>query len=186
MSGSGRPIGIGGPQVKVRVTEHDIAWAVRDDSSRCMVARALARELPDAARIEVDTQTIRFTTHKGRFAYLTPLMVQRYVAAFDAAEPIEPFEFMLRNPMQLKRRVFSQEEKDAERLRRMTEEKSQDVMKGGVHHTATLPKKQPKETKEGHRGPPRVFKTRSRTYGHRVLRINQPMQSTALDEVPAE
>ncbi|MDP9145930.1 MAG: hypothetical protein M3N43_14775 [Actinomycetota bacterium] len=144
-----------------------------------MVAKALAREVEDATRIEVDTQTIRFSTAKGRFAYLTPLTVQRYVAAFDAGDRVEPFEFALRNPMQLKRRLMTPEDKDAIRLRRLTEARPDSGSR-------TLSKQkgdpQAKFDKEGYKAPPRVFKTRKRTYGSRLLRINQPMQPTALDE----
>lgn len=96
MSGNvGRPFAVGGPRIKVRVTEHDIAWAVRDDSSRCMVARALSTWLGKGTR-------------------------------------------------------------------------------------------QARASKEGAKPPPRVFKTRKRTYGARLLRINRPMQATALDEPVSE
>lgn len=174
-NGTGLPIGVVRTRLLVRVTEHDIEWAVRDDSSRCMVARALAREVDDASRVEVDTQTIRFTTTKGRFAYLTPLAVQRYVAAFDAGEPIEPFEFTLRSGLRIKQRLMSPEEKADNRLRVLTEDRKKDPL---------LPRNRAtKYTTEGDIGsPPRVFKTRRRTYGHRLLRINQPMQATGLDE----
>lgn len=187
MGNDSRPFAIGGPSIKVTVTEHDIAWATRDDSSRCMVARAIAREVVDAAHIEVDTQTIRFSTTEARFAYLTPLTVQRYVAAFDAGDPIQPFEFRLRNPMQLRRRIFTPEEKAAARLARLTE----DTNRKRKTRSSLPPKErlwlgkdtpQAKRSKDGQVAPPRVFKTRMRTYGHRILRINQPMQATALDE----
>lgn len=185
MSGNtGHPFAIGGPHVRVKVTEHDIAWAVRDDSSRCMVARALAREVVDASRIEVDTQTIRFSTHKGRYAYLTPLTVQRYVASFDAGDPVQPFEFTIRNPMQIRRRLLSPEERDMERVEHLTESPS--ATKPPLRRTAVAAKDKPRTFENvGHRGPPRVFKTKKRTYGARVLRINQPMQTNALDEQSA-
>ncbi len=171
----GYPIGVGGPRVKVRVTENDVRWAVRDDSSRCMVARAVAREVDDAHRIEVDTQTIRFTTRKGRFAYLTPPLVQRYVAAFDAGDPIEPFEFTLRNPLRIKQRLVTPEENAEYRVRQMTEARK-----------TTPPLRQKPATSYNTPGdiesPPRVFKTKKRTYGHRQLRINQPMAQSPVDE----
>jgi len=188
MSGNtGHPFAIGGPQVRVKVTEHDIEWAVRDDSSRCMVARALAREVVDANRIEVDTQTIRFSNSKGRFAYLTPLTVQRYVAAFDAGDPVQPFDFTLRNPMRLKQRILTPEEKAENRLRQLTEDTRTDPgLPSGVRRVGR--DKRPRKTATSYTtpgdtgSPPRVFKTKKRTYGARLLRINQPMQATALDE----
>lgn len=178
----GRPFTVGGPRIKVRVTAHDIEWATRKDSSRCMVARALAREVDDATRIEVDTQTIRFSTGDNRFAYLTPLTVQRYVATFDAGEPVEPFDFQLRNPMQLKRRLLTPEERAEGRLRRMTETASGSGREEGLPPVRRGGPKG-KRTGEGqYSSLPRVFKTSKRTYGARLLRINQPMQPTALDE----
>jgi hypothetical protein len=188
MSGDqGRVIGTGGPRIKVRVTENDIKWAVREDSTRCMVAKALARQVDDAHRIEVDTQTIRFTTATGRFAYLTPLRVQQYVAAFDAGDPVEPFEFSLRNGLRIKQRILTPEQRDEIRLRQLTEEtrsggrsrvpgvRKSGRLAGGIQPTGYTT---PGDTES----PPRVFKTKKRTYGHRLLRINQPMQPTALDE----
>ena len=46
---------------KVEVTEEDISKAQRNNSYKCVVAQAIARTIPDATRIEVDTQAIRFT-----------------------------------------------------------------------------------------------------------------------------
>lgn len=175
-----RPIAIGGPAVKVRVSEHDIAWGARDDSSRCMVARALARAVEDASRIEVDTQTIRFTNSKGRFAYLTPLRVQQYVAAFDAGEHIAPFEFTIRNPMRLRRNLATPEERAEQRVRTITEAPDDDATKAPLRSTRKASSRAGERrwtpVSEGHRPPPRVFKTKKRTYGARVLRINQPRE----------
>jgi hypothetical protein len=174
MSGNqGRVIGVGGPRLKVQVTQHDIEWGARDDSSRCMVSRAVAREVDDATRIEVDTQTIRFSTAAGRFAYLTPLTVQRYVAAFDAGDKVEPFSFTLQNPLRIKQRVLTPEERADNRLRQLTERRT----KGGIGPRGPRPRG-PGDIAS----PPRVFKTKKRTYGARLLRINQPRQSTTLDE----
>lgn len=182
MTGSrdNRPVAVGGPRLKVEVTQHDIDWGTRSDSSRCMVAKAIAREVADAARIEVDTQTIRFTSQDKRFAYLTPLTVQRYVAAFDAGDSIEPFKFQLQGAIQLRRRAFTPEEKDANRLRYMTETPDRSTPRSESKSAHRTPR--PQVGPDGQTSPPRVFKTHSRSYGHRLLRINQPMQATALDE----
>lgn len=82
---------------QIQVTDQDIARAKRNNSHHCVVTQAIARMIPDAARIEVDTQSIRFTRAQSgaRHVYLTPYAVQGYVIAFDAGEPIEPFSFRL-------------------------------------------------------------------------------------------
>ena len=82
---------------QIHVTDKDIARAQRNNSYHCVVTQAIARIIPDAARIEVDTQSIRFTRAQSgeRYVYLTPYAAQGYVIAFDAGEPIEPFSFRL-------------------------------------------------------------------------------------------
>src|SRR5215475_5876738 len=100
-----------GRRLHVDVTQRDIDWGIRGDSGRCVVARALARSIPDAARIEVDTQTVRFTSGGKRWAFLTPLVVQQYVADFDGGKPIGPFAFTLRSAIQLRRRLLDEASK---------------------------------------------------------------------------
>jgi hypothetical protein len=80
---------------EVAVTQSDIDRALQSNSAKCVVAQAIARTLPDATRIEVDTQTIRFTLGAERYAYLTPYSVTGYVIAFDAGDEIHPFRFRL-------------------------------------------------------------------------------------------
>lgn len=107
----------GGPMTKrdksgnyrIQVTEEDIRKAVVNSSMKCVVARAIARSVPDASRVDVDTQTIRWSTPDERVVYLTPYSVQGYVIAFDAGEEIQPFTFVLdrrrRVPVQSKRKT---------------------------------------------------------------------------------
>lgn len=182
-------------RLQINVVQRDIDRAVRVDSSRCVVATAVARAVPDATRIEVDTQTIRFTSGGKRLAYLTPLTVQGYVAAFDAGDPISPFSFQLREPMELRRRVLREESKPAaaaasaaareaykakERARHKAYRETKadavtntplsvPVSYAGLHTTTVS---------GGRKPPPRVFKTKARTYGHRQLRINRPAPSS--------
>jgi hypothetical protein len=80
---------------KIQVTEDDIARATRNHSMRCVVVQAIARTRPNARRIEVDTQTIKYTEGEERFVYLTPPMAQLYVIDFDAGKDIDPFNFVL-------------------------------------------------------------------------------------------
>lgn len=83
--------------VRVQVTEADIAKAEVNSSMRCVVAQAIARTMPDATRIDVDVQTVRWSQAGERKVYLTPYSVAGYVIAFDAGDPIEPFTFVLRS-----------------------------------------------------------------------------------------
>ena len=159
----------------IKVTEQDIAWGVKGNSSRCMVSRAIAQSIPDAMRIEVDTQTIRFTTPEGRFAFLTPFAVQQYVVAFDAGDPIKPFQFQLRNGMKLRQRIQTPDDAAENRKRLLT----------------GAPRKQAQQTRKAdapneYPAPPRVWHRASlRTYGHRRLRINQEAElDAALKRVP--
>lgn len=92
-------------RISIEVTEIDIARAYRNNSYQCVVAQAIARTIPTANHIDVDTQTIRFTTDEQRYQYLTPYAVQGYVIAFDAGDQIQPFTFQLRDPKILRRRV---------------------------------------------------------------------------------
>ena len=97
----------------VKVTEKDIERAQRNDSYTCVVAQAIARTLPDATRIEVDTQTIRFTRNNARYVYLTPWAVYGYVVGFDAGDEIVPFTFQLRDPRRAARKVRTESGKQA-------------------------------------------------------------------------
>jgi flagellar biosynthesis GTPase FlhF len=83
----------------IEVTAEDIAKAHVNDSYRCVVAQAIARQIPDAHRIEVDIQTIRWSDKTGRHVYLTPYAAAGYVVAYDAGEEMHPFRFMLKNPV---------------------------------------------------------------------------------------
>ena len=87
--------------VTIEVTQVDIDRAKVKDSSRCVVATAIARSIPGAQRISVDVQSIRFTVGGERFVYLTPYSVSGYVVAFDAGDDIHPFKFGLRPDQQV-------------------------------------------------------------------------------------
>jgi hypothetical protein len=72
----------------VDVTQEDIDRAKRNDSYRCVVVQALARTIPQASSIRVDTQTIRFRVGDERLQYLTPNSAAQYVVDFDAGDKI--------------------------------------------------------------------------------------------------
>jgi hypothetical protein len=94
-------------RVSVSVTEEDIAKAHQNDSFSCVIAQAVARTVPAAHHIEVDTQSIRWTEGSERYIWLTPLSAQDYVIAFDAGEEIAPFRFQLsrRTPVRRQERT---------------------------------------------------------------------------------
>jgi hypothetical protein len=102
----------------IKVTQTDIEKARRNDSYKCVVAQAIARQMPTAHHIEVDTQTIRFTIDDERHIYLTPPAASGYVIAFDAGDEMWPFSFQLRErfpiPTRRNRKVKTPEGKAAD------------------------------------------------------------------------
>lgn len=84
---------------EIIVTQLDIDEGVRNNSHYCIVSTAIGRVVPEALRIIVDAQTIRFTvpdeSRRWRLVYLTPRSVRDYIIAFDAGDEIEPFGFVL-------------------------------------------------------------------------------------------
>ncbi len=177
----------------ISVTEKDIEKAKRGDSYKCVVMQAIARTFPDAHHIDVDTQTIRFTDRHERKCFLTPYAVQGYVIAFDAGDPIEPFTFQLRKPVPVRQPKLT----DAGKKRLSATNRARTRARKARQHDASAPDPRAAaqaaykvakadypgpgtETDPGKRlAPPRVFKTKHRTYGHRVLRINQEDKAKA-------
>src|SRR5262245_25461907 len=82
----------------IQVTETDIDKARVGDSFKCVVAQAIARQIPNAHHIEVDVQTIRWSDENGRHVFLTPYSAAGYVVAFDAGDDLHPFSFHLHSP----------------------------------------------------------------------------------------
>lgn len=168
---------------KIEVTDLDIQQAIRNDSYRCVVAQAIARTIPEATRILVDLQTIRFTLDDHRLQYLTGTEVASYVVGFDAGDPIEPFAFTLRKPRVTRRSrktgdpaapkaQFGSPEHRAKAARTYAaRRKSPETFplvgaNGDVTHEEVLSAK---------RAAPVLFRGigRARHYGHRLLRINR-------------
>lgn len=87
-----------GPRPVIDVTEEIVAEATRGDSSHCMIADAIAAQIPGATRVAVDLQTIRWSNRdKGeRYVYLTPPVAQDALVRFDQGQPVEPIMFRLR------------------------------------------------------------------------------------------
>jgi hypothetical protein len=172
----------------ITITEKDIERAHRNNSYKCVVAQAIARTLPDAHHIEVDTQTIRFTDRHERKAFLTPYAVQGYVVAFDAGDQIVPFSFQLRNPVPVRQPKMTAGGKLAHqasvRARRRARKSGSNATVAAREAYAAVKAAHPGPTNESTNAParpapPRVFKTKQRTYGMRVLRINQQAAAQA-------
>jgi len=179
---------------RIVVTEQDIEKAQRNNSYKCVVSETIARTIPDATRIETDTQTIRFTRGGERLIFLTPYVVTGYVIAFDAGDPIHPFSFQLRDPMKAKRRHFTAAgharhvakvragRKVLADARRRGESIDAPEVKTAAREAAKAAYRaakvaHPGQTQilgPGRRVTPRVFKRKARSFGYRLLRINQP------------
>lgn len=101
----------------VAVTDADIAKGIPENSSVCAVAQAVARTIPDAVRIKVDAQAIRFTHDETRYVYLTPQRVYQYIVDFDAGDPLESFGFQIRTPFEFVTRLKTETTKTATRAR---------------------------------------------------------------------
>ena len=103
-------------QTVVKVTQEDIDAAVRNNSSRCVGATAIAKTIPDATRIIVDVHSIKYSTKQGRYTYLCPPAVAEYVVAFDAGDTLHPFTFRLRTDqrMVVKRRGKTEKGKEVQ------------------------------------------------------------------------
>jgi hypothetical protein len=78
--------------VTVTVTAEHIAAGVEFDCVRCPVALAMQEALPDA---DLANYASGFKVFRGSRAteILFPDAVTRFVVAFDAGEPVEPFTF---------------------------------------------------------------------------------------------
>jgi len=183
---------------QVEITEEDVAKAKKNDSYVCVVAQAIARTIPDATQIHVDVQTIRFSTNGDRLVYLTPYAVQGYVVAFDAGDEIQPFTFQLREPVKVrsyKRTPLGKKVADKVwKARKRIQDKAKSsgllvddpVVKAEINETSKAIYNQIVDEAKaagepaaqftvspGRVAPKRVFKRRERSYGHRLLRINQ-------------
>jgi hypothetical protein len=178
---------------RIAVTDQDIAKAQRNNSYKCVVSETIARTIPDATRIETDTQTIRFTRHGERLIFLTPYVVTGYVIAFDAGDEIHPFSFQLRDPMKVKRRHFTpagharhvakvragrQVLKEAQRRGASIDAPevkaaAREAAKAAYRASKAAHPGQTQVLGPGRRVTPRVFKRKARTFGMRLLRINR-------------
>jgi len=148
-------------RVEVDITQELIDRAIRAHSAQCVVAVGIARKLPDATRIDVDLRSIRFTRKEIRYVFLTPPSIQQYIVDFDAGDKIFPFRFRLQRPHEYK--TVKRPSTPTKQLMKQPAEKEQAKAQSKLSEGPPLT----------NRTPPRGFKRKVRSYGHRFLRINQ-------------
>jgi hypothetical protein len=92
---------------------------MRKNSSRCVVATAIARAFPKASRIQVDVYGIKFTIGDRRHTYLTPPKIHEYIVAFDAGDTLHPFRFTLDDNARVthRRNTFTDHGKEVHKAR---------------------------------------------------------------------
>ncbi len=86
------------PRLMISLTEDIIQNSKQRDSSHCMIATGVRAAFPEALRVAVDIQTIRFSdpAKSLRYTYLTPRVAQEAIIDFDQGVTPEPFTFQLR------------------------------------------------------------------------------------------
>jgi hypothetical protein len=189
------------PLIKVKVDQADIDRADRSKSMKCVVMQAIARTIPDAHHIDVDVATIRWTGGDGvRVCYLTPYSVSGYVVAFDAGDEIYPFSFQLdarsKVPIRQRKRTkpglaVHQAQEDVRKAKKELKEaesggatvkvvrESQtkvEATQGRLDSVKAAYRGQQQQVNIGdssRNAPRRVSRTSRRSYGHRVMRVNQ-------------
>jgi hypothetical protein len=71
----------------IPVKQHHIDESLLANSSHCAIAEAIKEAIPDATRVAVDLQTVRYTRNGLRFVFLTPHVAQQsIIIPFDQGE----------------------------------------------------------------------------------------------------
>jgi hypothetical protein len=86
-------------RAEISVEQKHIDEALRANSSHCAIAMAIADAVPNARRISVDLQTIRWTDSKKgvRYCFLTPSIAQTdVIIPFDQGEVCKPVTFRMK------------------------------------------------------------------------------------------
>lgn len=76
--------------MRIFVTQEDIDKGVPNDDCKCPVALAISR-VRSTADVHVDRRYIDV----GYQSFTTPEPASAFIRAFDAGQPVEPFEFEL-------------------------------------------------------------------------------------------
>ena len=180
----------------VHVTREIIDRAIKNNSRACMVANAVAASVPGSTNIDVTSQQIRFTDTDGfRYAFPTPSSAEWAIIDFDAGVDIEPFDFRLdrANAIKQARRVVT-DPASKEKIRAASSERAaakregrdpdpEKISTAGVKKETVSSGRRP-STRPGGKGPGRPPSKRS--YGHRVMKINQYRERDGLLPPKAE
>jgi hypothetical protein len=86
-------------RAEISVEQKHLDAALRANSSHCAIAFAIRDAVPNARRISVDLQTIRWTDSKRgvRYCFLTPHVAQQdVIIPFDQGEACHPVTFRMR------------------------------------------------------------------------------------------
>lgn len=158
-------------RIAIEVTQADIDRARRQDSYRCVVVQAIARTVPNAHGITVDTQTIRFTVDGERRQYLTPAGAAMYVVAFDAGDKLEPFRFRITNPRRVALTVRTPRGHEIHAANQRSRNASMD---DSIETSTRRQSDAGERTTRGAKPTRLVFGSNGRrSYGQRVLRYNR-------------
>src|SRR5262245_53549082 len=132
-----------------------------------MVADAIKEAFPNAIRIRVDMQTIRWTdpVRKLRYIHLTPARAQQYVINFDAGDTIKPFRFRLSRQG---RQTIPMVQMPAEVQKALHEKHPRKKAKMKMSEDGKMVVE-----KIGGKAPPMLGPSTVRGYGIRGLRVNQ-------------
>jgi len=96
-----KPRKVGTRRLHIPITQEVINNAVARDSAHCVVADAIRAAIPEALRVTVDLQTIRWTLPDGtRVVYLTPAPEQALLVNFDQGVVPDPRDMYLNHPIQ--------------------------------------------------------------------------------------
>jgi hypothetical protein len=87
-------------RIHIPITQEIINNAVVRDSSHCVIADAIRAAIPEAKRVAVDLQTIRFTVNDERVVYLTPAPQQTMLVRFDQGQVPTPGDMYLSHAIQ--------------------------------------------------------------------------------------
>lgn len=87
-------------RIHIAITQEIINNAVVRDSAHCVIADAIHAAIPEAKRISVDLQTIRFTVNNERVVFLTPAPQQSLLVRFDQGVLPTPGDMYLSHAIQ--------------------------------------------------------------------------------------
>lgn len=163
--------------IDMHVTPEIIDRAVVRNSGHCLVADALKAAMPDATRVSVDLQTIRFTLPSTgrRFIYLTPESAQHLLIDFD--QGICPIETNLRLSRPIQSVPINRKaDRGVSGVEQITHNGQSVKVKVGGHAPAVgaladPPKKNPPKKSSGDPdGAKHRYAGQRRTFGLRILR----------------